>query len=145
MSGFVIDAGVAVKWVVGEDGSDSVAALLDHPSAAPDLLCPECANILRKKAARGQLAAAEADAAAAALEAAEVELDSTCAYLALATRTALTLDHPAYDRFCLALAEVLDRPLVTADRRLVGAVRADPRARFVDRIVPLAESEAPGR
>ena len=144
MSGFVVDASVAVKWVVGEDGSDSAAALLDHPLAAPDLLCPECANILWKKVGRGQLTAEEADAAAAALEAAEVELHSTCAYLALATRMAVTLNHPAYDCFYLALAEALDRPLVTADRRLVGVVRADPQARFADRIVPLAELGALG-
>jgi len=43
----VIDASIAVKWVVGEDGSDEALALLRTARlSAPDLLAAECANIL---------------------------------------------------------------------------------------------------
>ncbi len=140
----MVDASVAVKWFVDEEGSEAAAALLDRPLAAPDLLCPECANILWKKVARGELTAEEADAAAAALEIAELELYSARGHLGLATRTALALNHPAYGCFYLTLAEMLGRPLVTADGRLARAVRADPSLRFIDLVVPLAELGALG-
>ena len=139
MSGFVVDASVAVKWVVDEGGSGLAAALLDHPLAAPDLLYPECANILWKKAARRELTAEEADVAAAALAVAEVEVYATRAQFAAATRIALALGHPTYDCFSLALAEALGRPLVTADERLTSMVRADPSRRFAEVVLSLAE------
>jgi predicted nucleic acid-binding protein len=41
-----------------------------------------------------------------------------------AMQLALTLGHPAYDCFYLALAEVTDAPFVTADEALVRRVGA---------------------
>ena len=47
MDRLVVDASVAIKWVVEEEGSEAAAGLLDGPGLmAPDLLMPECANIL---------------------------------------------------------------------------------------------------
>jgi predicted nucleic acid-binding protein len=46
VSGFVIDASVAIKWVVDEPGAEIAIQLLEHTLMAPDLLGPECANIL---------------------------------------------------------------------------------------------------
>jgi len=40
---------VAIKWFVDEPDSAKAAGLLRHPLSAPDLLAPECANILWKK------------------------------------------------------------------------------------------------
>jgi predicted nucleic acid-binding protein len=48
---FVIDASVAIKWVIDEPGTRQALDLLRHTLFAPDLLMAECANILRKKAA----------------------------------------------------------------------------------------------
>jgi predicted nucleic acid-binding protein len=43
----VIDASVAIKWVVEETGPAAALSLLRGPQLlAPDLLMPECANIL---------------------------------------------------------------------------------------------------
>ena len=43
----VVDASVALKWVIEEDGSEAAQALVvRHPLAAPDLLMIECANVL---------------------------------------------------------------------------------------------------
>ena len=42
----VVDASVAVKWVVPETGSDLARSLSNASLEAPDLLLVECANIL---------------------------------------------------------------------------------------------------
>ena len=57
----VIDASVAVKWVVPAPDSDRAEASLDHPPAAPDLFFSECGNALQKKVRRGELSKDEAD------------------------------------------------------------------------------------
>ena len=47
MSGLVIDASVAIKWVVPEPGTIDALALLDRfELRAPDLLVAECADVL---------------------------------------------------------------------------------------------------
>ncbi len=51
----VIDASVALKWVIDEDDSEAAQELVsDHALAAPELLLIECANVLwtRSVAAR---------------------------------------------------------------------------------------------
>ena len=45
-----------------------------------------------------------------------------------AAALARALDHPVYDCFYLALAEAENVPLVTADRRLMAALRTTPLA-----------------
>ena len=69
----VVDASVALKWVIEEDGSEAAGALLlEEPLAAPDLLMVECANVLWAKARRRVLTRDLACAALAALQAAPV-------------------------------------------------------------------------
>jgi predicted nucleic acid-binding protein len=139
MSGFVIDASVAIKWFVDEPDSAKAALLLRHPLSAPELLVPECANILWKKVARAELSLDEAEVIALALEGAAITLHPMRAHLAGATRIACELGRAAYDCFYLVLARSLEQPLVTADLRLVNAVRADRAARFAKLVVPLGE------
>jgi predicted nucleic acid-binding protein len=44
---FVVDASVAIKWVIEEDGTPEALALYQRAKLiAPELLVPECANIL---------------------------------------------------------------------------------------------------
>ena len=67
----VIDASVALKWVLAEDASDRALALLAKDAlAAPELFWIECANVLWAKARRGQINGAQARAALAAIDAA---------------------------------------------------------------------------
>jgi predicted nucleic acid-binding protein len=119
----VIDASVAVKWVVEEEGAAAAIALRRRIRfAAPDLLVAECANILWKKPRRGELTPAEANIAARLLERAGVELMPMSGLLEKATDLAMELDHPAYDCIYLALARLREWRFVTADQRLLRAV-----------------------
>jgi predicted nucleic acid-binding protein len=115
---WVVDASVAIKWVVDEPGTEEALLLRRHRLVAPDLLVPECANILWKKVRRGELSDAEAMLAARLLQRAEVELEPMRGLLEPATKLAIALDHPAYDCLYLALAEALSCALVTADEQL---------------------------
>ncbi len=74
MNTFVIDASIAVKWVVEEDGTAEAVALRQRAKLiAPQLLVAECANILWKKVQRDELLKEEALLAARLLQGAEVE------------------------------------------------------------------------
>lgn len=120
MSKFVIDAGVAIKWVIPETGTEEALTLLRAGGlCAPDLITAECANILWKKQRRGEITSDEAMIAARLLEQAELEIIAMRTFLAAATKLAMKIDHPAYDCLYLVLALERDRRFVTADDRLV--------------------------
>jgi predicted nucleic acid-binding protein len=131
----VVDASVAVKWVVTESGTPAALALrAQHDLVAPELWLAECANILWKKSRRGELSLGEAEFAAKLLERSGVRLASMRGLSEAATRLAIEIDHPAYDCIYLVLAENHKTRFVTADRRLVAKAQAYPRvaARCVD-------------
>jgi hypothetical protein len=52
VSPLVIDASIAIKWVIEEEGTKEALALRSRALSAPDLLIAECANILWKKVRR---------------------------------------------------------------------------------------------
>lgn len=134
----VIDASVALRWIVQEPGTELALAIRRFRLLAPDLLMPECANALWKKAARAELSYDEAVVAAEIMTQASIELRPTAPLTPLATRLAIRLQHPAYDCFYLALARSESIPLVTADARLVRQCRA---RRFIEvTVVGLKES-----
>ena len=140
MSSLVIDASVAVKWVVEEEGTTEALALRDRALAAPDLLIAECANILWKKVRRNELSEQEALFAAGLLARADIELMAMRPYLEAAVRIAVALDHPAYDCIYIALAEAEELRFVTADMSLLGKVGQQASARYVDRVLSLADT-----
>ena len=120
MSTLVVDASIAVKWVVEEDGTPQALILRRQAKLiAPDLLMAECANILWKKVQRNELPKQEALLAARLLQAAEIELLPTRSSMEVATRMAIELDHPAYDCVYLALAIDNGCKFVTTDERLL--------------------------
>jgi predicted nucleic acid-binding protein len=136
---FVIDASVAVKWVVEEDGTPYALQLRQRAKLiAPELLVAECANILWKKVQRDELSKEEALLAARLLQGAEIELLPTRSLLEAAARIAIELDHPAYDCLYLALAVENDCRFVTADERFPRKLGQGRRGRFRDRTILLA-------
>jgi predicted nucleic acid-binding protein len=142
VSALVIDASVAVKWVIEEEGTTEALALRDRALAAPDLLIAECANILWKKVRRNELSEQEALFAAGLLARADIELMAMRPYLEAAVRIAVALDHPAYDCIYIALAEAEELRFVTADMSLLGKVGQQASARYVDRVLSLADTAA---
>ena len=139
----VVDASVAIKWVVTEAGSERAVTLRDHALVAPDLLFAECANILWRKLRHGLLTDEEADIAARTLEQADLAVVSARGYLARAVAIAIELDHPAYDALYLAVAEAFGLRLATADHRLIR--RAEQSGtRFRDMLVPLSDIASGG-
>lgn len=118
----VVDASVAVKLGVVETGADKARALASRGEEfiAPDLLVSEVVNALWAKELRGDLAA---DERVLALTAALDAFDEFAPCKDLAPRAldlALSLQHPAYDCFYLALAEARGAMFVTADTRLLA-------------------------
>jgi predicted nucleic acid-binding protein len=118
MAANVVDARVAIKWVIAEPGTDQALRLLRHELCAPDLPVADCVNILWRKTRLGELSAREASLAARLLERAEIELIPMRRLLDRAAALAIAFGHPAHDAMYLAVAECFGRPFVTADARL---------------------------
>ena len=134
----VIDASIAVKWVVPQPDSDRAEALLDHPLVAPDLLFAECANVLWKKVRRGERSKDEADIAAQTLGQADIAIASTWGHLTPAMAIAVELDHSAYEAVYLSVARAAELRFVTVDDRLIRKVR-EGRSRVRHMLVALSE------
>lgn len=141
MRTFVIDASIAVKWVIEEEGTTPSLALRKRGKLiAPELLVAECANILWKKVQRRELSKDEAHVAARLLEGAELELLPTRSLLETAMGLAIELGHPAYDCVYLALAIDKDCPFVTADERFLRKLRQTRRGGLRKRAMSLTEA-----
>jgi len=146
MNTLVIDASIAVKWLVEEEGTEEALLRRTAKFVAPELLTAECANILWKKCQRDELSKEEAFLAAQLLQAADIEFLPTRLLLESATRIAVELDHPAYDCLYLALASERDCRFVTADERFVRKLAEGRRRRFRGRVISLVQAAGePGR
>ncbi|MDX6555847.1 MAG: hypothetical protein QOD86_2042 [Miltoncostaeaceae bacterium] len=125
---FVPDATAAVAALVddGPVGRWAAELLSTGPLVAPHLLPAEVANVLRRRALAGAISDERASEAHAALEHLDVRLVpyEHVAERAWTLRGAVT----AYDAWYVAVAEDLDVPLVTLDRRLARA--PGPRCAF---------------
>ena len=126
----VVDASVALKWFVSEDGSDAAVGLLDSGESliAPELVLAEVCNAAWKSLRRGQIDHAQFDEVATDLPQVFGRLVPLVWLIRSAAALARNLDHPIYDCFYLALAEAENVPLITADRRLVATLDGTPLA-----------------
>lgn len=117
----VVDASTVVAALVdsGDDGTWADGLLADSQLAAPHLMPVEVANILRRAVLVDDISADSAALAHADLLDLRVEL---FAYEPFASRVwELRHNLTAYDAWYVAVAEALNVPLATLDRRLASA------------------------
>ncbi len=132
----VVDSSVVVDYLLGRPGAAFVAferVLVEEGDvAAPDVLVFEVLAVLRRAVQRGELEGRRAEAAIEDL-----------GDLPLLLYPALTLRRRAWelrenctigDGLFAALAQLLDEPLMTVDRRLAAAARAHAGVTVVEPI-----------
>jgi predicted nucleic acid-binding protein len=119
----IVDASVALKWVLDEDDSLLARALATRDLAAPDLLWSECASGLWRWVRSGALSGRVAHQRFVVLRRAPVALTPAAELLDRALMLAIELAHPIYDCVYLALALQRGAQVVSADRRFVNVVR----------------------
>ena len=122
----VVDASVAVKWVLPETGSDRAAAIrtADDDLMAPSLVHAEIGSAIWRAVLRGDVPAAEARRDLKVAVGHYRRIISLAELVDRALELATRLRHPIYDCFYLALAERERCALITADRRLIAAAKA---------------------
>ena len=122
----VVDASVAVKWLVQEEGSGDADRLLqgEHELHAPRLMVSEVGNALWRKARMGEIARSQVAVLASAVSEMAVYWAQDEALSADAVRLAVALDRPVYDCVYLALTHRINGTLVTADERFANALSA---------------------
>jgi predicted nucleic acid-binding protein len=137
----VIDASIAVKWVVDEQGTPEALILRQKAKLiAPELLVAECANVLWKKVRKNELSKEEALLAARLLQGAEIELLPTRSLFEAVTRISIELDHAACDCLYLALAVENECRFVTADERFLRKLGQSRRSTLRERAISLTEA-----
>ncbi|MDE0116339.1 MAG: type II toxin-antitoxin system VapC family toxin [bacterium] len=117
----VIDASVLVAALVDsdQDGQWAEAAIAQGQLAAPEVAMAEATNILRRMEQSGQVSRVVATASFRDLLRLDVELYP---FAPLAERIwELRPNVTCYDAWYVALAEALNNPLFTLDRRLSKA------------------------
>ncbi len=120
----VLDASIAVRWLVPEPGNEAAAELFRNPIAwlAPRLLATEVAAALRRNVVAGNLRAEFAMEALDVLS--QMTRDGLLTFaddenlVSSALSLALTMNHKLPDCLYLALAERQGAALATADRAL---------------------------
>lgn len=140
----VVDASVAVKWVLNEPSSDAAERLYveshvaQRPLVAPPLLPNEVTNAIYRRLHRQLITEVEADEAVARFADLDVRLLApsglTQAAYAFAKRHQLGA---IYDSLYVVLAHHVDAVLWTDDRRLLNAVgSAAPWVRWLGHYPP---------
>ncbi|HEX5325181.1 MAG TPA: type II toxin-antitoxin system VapC family toxin [Acetobacteraceae bacterium] len=123
----MIDASVAVKWVIPEPFADRARTLLEADGMyAPAHWLAEAVNAVRKRASREQLSADDARECASTLVDAPVTPVPLSELLMPAMDLAIRLRISIYDALYVALAAGRQIPLITDDRTLLMRMATEP-------------------
>lgn len=129
----IIDASVAVKWLVFEEESDRALDLIGRSDLrAPSLIQSEVANAIWRKHRRGELKD-DPDLSSLPMRLGGiVAIVDESPVMGRALELALLLDHPVYDVVYLALAEAAEDVLLTADHRFLRRLAGTDHHRRVE-------------
>ena len=122
----IVDASVAVKWIVLEGQREAALDLLHNQVLAPDIILAEVRNALLTRVRRGLSSRQEAAQAEAEFIGLGMTVEPSRDLLSSAFALGLSLEHPIYDCLYLALAAERAGTLVTADRRMSELARRVP-------------------
>jgi predicted nucleic acid-binding protein len=135
----VLDASIAIRWLVEEKGSELARALLESSTSwiAPRLLLTETAAALRRKVVDSELSTGQATRVLGSIltpvAASEIRLHREETFVVEALELALFLRHKLPDCIYLTLAEREGAALATADRKLAElALRRGVRVLGID-------------
>lgn len=120
----IVDASVAVKWVLDEAGDLEARAIIERrvPLIAPELIVAEVTNAAWRRYLKGDIPLSQARLITIDVPRMFSELFALAPLRGMALSIAAELRHPVYDCFYLALAEEQEMTVVTADRRLLGSL-----------------------
>lgn len=125
MSSLVVDASVALKWVLNEPGHLKARSIVGSARlAAPDFLMLECANALWATVRRKVISGSDAAIGLAKIAAVAVDLHPITAHVSAAQAIAFEIDRTVYDSIYVALALRLGAQVVTADVKFARAVES---------------------
>src|SRR5437764_389685 len=129
----VVDASVAVRWLLNVAGSDRAYRLIREQNrvTAPDLVIAEIASAVWKAVRFAGLPTATAAEAIAQAATGFHELVPARTLVNRALEIALDLRHPPYDCCYIALAEMRESRLVTADDRLMRVCANTPFSKLL--------------
>ena len=131
MNGYVVvDASLAIKWVLNEPYAENALALAgewatkETRPVAPCLLLVEVTNVLHRRALLGHISLSQAKQLLAGLLNMGIEIRESPQIHLRALELAQELQNPAvYDTHYLALADIMECDLWTADERFFNSVK----------------------
>lgn len=142
MTGYVIDASVAIKWFIPEIHSDvarSVSRLQDRLHV-PEFIRLEVGSVLAKKFRREELTRDEGDFILKEFRQLPLKYHSDKRIFHAGYALALVTQQSLYDCLYLALAETIDGAVITADRKFFLALSNgpySPRIIWIENIIQL--------
>ena len=138
MQDLVVDSSVVVKWFFDEVHASDARRILEGYGKgnvtlhAPDLLYAEVGNILWKKQRFQGVTPEDARQVLTTFQALPFTITRTSVLLGDAYRLAVTHQRTVYDALYLALSLQRQCPFVTADEKLVNAVK--PALPFIQHV-----------
>lgn len=125
MAKWVIDANVAIKWVLPEIYSDRALSLLDDEQdefLVPDFFFSEITNILWKRTQRGELTLESAAEKLSEIKQVDFTVFGSFDLVSQALVTAAQIQQAVYDCVYLTLAINNRCQMITADERFINAL-----------------------
>lgn len=128
MSGYVVDASVAIKWFIPEIHSEVALQVRRSRDRlhVPAFMTLELGNVIAKKIRRGEITREDGKTILKELRHLPFQRHADERLFPAAYELALDTQQSLYDCLYLALAEAVDGRMITADRKFYKALTGGP-------------------